>query len=217
MSARLYFVLKGAAPTVDVLAEDLADSQRDAPRQGENLRAPRRPGGRMKLLDENAIEHMLHGRRTVHVPSFSMIDEEGAEYPESTDDRLCQWDHYPIHWRPVGMPFKKMVIAQKARYTCVRWFCSLECARKHWKIHHQRDPIFSKTLKYLDEMHKSILRHLNQPYTPLGDALDWNLLKGVGSGHMEIDDFRSAWAERYQKEFTFLMHKAIEVYTRQTT
>ena len=200
---RVFFTLKGAAPT-------------SKPTKNNTLKVARKTNGRHKLLDDDFNrERILLDRRTVVVPTFAMLDEEGHEYPEQTNDRWCQWDHYPITWRPCGIPTKKLMIKGKPHYVCVRWLCSLECVQAlYHELLHNKDTQFSNTHKYIDEIHRAILKHLGQPYTPLQDAPDPNLLKLIGSGDMDIAVFRASCTTRYTKKCSIPLLRGIELYDR---
>ena len=202
---RAFFTLKGAAPTC---RQEIVKTS--------GPRISRKTNGRHKLLDDDFNrERMLLDRRTVVVPTFAMLDEEGHEYPEQTDQRWCFWDHYPIPWRPIGIPTKKLMIQGKPHYVCVRWTCSLECSQAAYHtLLHNKDGQFAKTHIYLDEMHRAILKHLGQPYTPLKDADDPNMLKLVGSGNTDINDFRSNCTTRYTKTCCVPIVRTVELYDR---
>lgn len=204
-------MLHGAAPAAE------GSEPRDASGDPGALRLAqpaRRASARMKLLDDPLREQSFMGRNTVPVPSFATLDREGAVYPEHVNDRTCQWDRYPIPWRPVGLPTQRYKIAGKLHYVCIRWFCSRECAKAFCKEHCKREPWYARALTYLDEMHRLTLEELGQEHEPLRDADDWNLLKYVGSGAMEVDDFRASWKTRYLKETAFIMYRGVEAYIK---
>ena len=201
------FVLKGAAIAS---RPPEATSNITGMKRGQQRKTP----SRLKMQDDPKLEGMLETRRTTLIPSFAMLDKEGETYPERVDDRLCQWDHYPITWLPLGLPISRFVINKKPHFVCVRWFCSLECAKIFFKKYCKDDPTFANTFKYLEEMNKLTLAYLKQPYTSLEDAQDWNVLKLVGSGTMEIDDFRAPWGHKYQKILAFVLYRGVEAYTR---
>jgi hypothetical protein len=207
------FVLKGAASATTTAETEPVRSAASEPSFGTQ----RRPGtAHMKLLDDPRTEQMLMGRRTVTVPSFQLLTQEGEFYPEQTESQWCQWDRWPISWRPVGMPTKRYVLLGKPHFLCKRWFCSLECVLAFYCDNHAKDSeLASQTLEYLDEMHRLTLAELGQPYEPLQPAADWNLIKLSGSGTMEIEEFRTLWKTRYTKEFAFVMFRGVDVYVKQ--
>jgi hypothetical protein len=206
MAERPFFVLRGVIPT---------DAGAPGPSGGGGvLQRKGNSSGRVKLLDDHHAEQLHLERCTVLVPTFAMITQEGVLYPESVQDRLCQWDHYPIQHRPVGMPSRRFLVGKRRFFVCCRWFCSLECARSHYKLLHAKDPQYAHTLRFLDEMNRLLLEHLGAPYAPLEDARDPNLLKLVGSGTMDIDDFRAPWGHKYARELGFVMFRGVEAYVK---
>ena len=220
---RPYFILKGAAPkalevpivkSTHTLANTTINSSNTNEDKKEKSLTHRKNSNKMKLLDDPRVEQMLMGRNTIPIPSFMIIDKEGALYPEKTDERMCQWDRYPIPWRPKGLPVFKYVTREVAHYICIRWFCSLECAKSFCKEHCKQESYYVKCLEYLEEMNKLTLEYLGHPHKPLEDADDWNILKGVGSGLVEIDEFRSQWQHRYIKETSYVLCRGVEIYTK---
>jgi len=204
---RLFFVLR------DVL--DNQEQLQQPPQHTNNQpSAQKRPNARIKLLDDPRMEQFNLSRHTEPIPSFVMIDQQGIEYPESISDRVCQWDHYLIEWRPCGIPTKRYTVKNKPYFVCVRWVCSLECAKSLWERDLQQDGQFLHTLKYLKEMNELTLEHLGYPNIPLESAQDPNVLNLVGSGTMDIDRFRQPWQDKYRKEYTFVMVKGVEMYAR---
>jgi hypothetical protein len=166
------------------------------------------------VIDDFKNERAMLDKHTVAIPSFKMLTKEGLLYPEETH-RHCQWDRWPITWRPVGLPIKKMIQGNVGVYFCIRFFCSLECCCSYYKDNFKKDPqLTDVTLKYLEEINVLILKHLGQVYQPLKEARDWNELERTGSGDLKIDAFRESCKTRLQKLNTIVFLRLPELYLK---
>lgn len=209
-NSRLFFVLRNVINNIET--EDQILTLQHTNQNGSQ----RKSNAKIKMLDDPKMEQFNMNRLIEPIPSFVMIDQEGNVYPETVNNRACQWDHYLIDWRPIGLPTKRYEIRKKPHFVCVRWFCSLECAKSLWERDLRHDGQFQNTLKYLKEMNRLTLEHLGYPDKPLESAGDPNLLKLTGSGTMDIETFRQPWNYKYQKEYAFVMVKGVEMYARFT-
>lgn len=153
----------------------------------------------MKTTGTDALMAIFNDttERVFPSPSLKLIDERGAEYPETTDVHCC-WDRYPFENHPVGIPIAYENVNGSHIFHCIHIACSLECAFTYLSSN-SRDPVFRHSFDLIEKMHKIILEANDIEYSPLEKKPDWNLLKTVGQGEMSITEFRKDSKTIYSK------------------
>lgn len=174
--------------------------------------------GRMKLQKEKQERNPLfallgdNSEKLILCPKTRLVDAKGVEYPERTDIHCC-WDRYPIDTQPLGIPIALEVIGDLRIFHCTLVACSTECANAYYQ-EHRHNPIFRSTAHLLELLHNELQASQGKPLEALGTAQDWNLLKTVGQGDLDIIEYRKKSPTKYFALPTVRLVQAQQIYQK---